>query len=93
MDDWLARYAAALAHGLPDDAASVDLGPAGDATVLELARLVELATDTETAALATFLAGVYAALKASSGNDARAAMDEAVRVAKRVVSGRSEPLA
>lgn len=85
MDDWLARYAAALAHGLPDDTPSVDLGPGGDAVVLELAEMVAEKTTPDNAPLAVFLAGAYAALKAGAGGDAGDAMAEALRVARRIL--------
>ena len=91
MDDWLARYAAALAHGLPDDAPSVDLGPGGDAVVMELVQLVDEGTPSGNGPLAAFLAGAYAALKAGAGGDARAALDEALRVARRIAPGADNP--
>lgn len=84
MDEWLARYAAALAHGLPERAPAVDLGDGGDTIVRGLADHVTDQADAETAALAVFLAGVYTALKTSAGDDARAALEEAVRVARRI---------
>lgn len=87
MDDWLSRFAAALAHGLPDDAPSVDLGDGGDAAVRSLFTAVAAQTDAETASLAAFLAGVYTALKTVAGDDSRAALDEAVRVARRISAG------
>lgn len=86
MDDWLARYAAALAHGLPEGAPPVDLGDGGDQIVRELFAAVDQAAGTDTAALAGFLAGVYTALKASAGEDAGAAVAEALKVAKRITS-------
>lgn len=86
MDDWLARYAAALAHGLPEGAAEVDLGEGGDQVVRQLFAAVEAAAGTDTAALAGFLAGVYTALKASAGEDAAAAVTEALRVARRMAT-------
>ena len=86
MDDWLARYAAALTHGLPDDAPAVDLGPGGDAMVRELARLVEDGAGPDSAPPAVFLAAAYVALKAGAGADARQAMEEALRVARRIAS-------
>lgn len=91
MDDWLGRYAAALAHGLPDDAPSVDLGPGGDAMVRELAGLVHDGAGADSAPAAVFLAAAYVTLKAGAGADARQAMEEAVRVARRISAPGSAP--
>ena len=84
MDDWLSRFAAALGEGLPADSAKIDLGPAGEDSVLELARLVGASAGFEHAPLAAFLAGCYVALRAGQGVEATKALEEAVRLARRI---------
>lgn len=85
MDDWLVRYAAALAQGLKESDPAVDLGPSGEDTVLDLARSVAHGTKRRDAPLATFLAGCYVALRVGEGADAAKALDEAVRVAQQLL--------
>ncbi len=81
--DFVARYAAALGEGLTEGTA-IDLGDGADAAVAELAALVSRRGEQEDAAAAAFLAGCYVALRVNEGADARKALDEAVRVARRL---------
>ena len=91
MDGWLARYASALAQGLVESDAQVDLGDGGEDQVLKLASVVAHGSERRNAPLATFLAGCYVALRVSEGADAAKALDEAVRVAHRLLP--QEPVA
>ena len=85
MDDWLGRFAAALAQGLTTAGASVDLGPNGDEAILDLARRVAHGTERANAPLAAFLVGAYVGLRVAEGTDATAALEEALRVARRLL--------
>ena len=84
MDEWLARFAAALGEGLPADAPEIDLGPAGEQLVLDMARLVQEQTGADQVPLAAFLTGLYVALRAAKGTDPGRALEEAMRVARRL---------
>lgn len=83
----MGRYAAALAHGLGEGVPSVDLGPDGDRLVLELADAVSQPGGSRDVPLATFLAGCFVALRAAEGGDPEKAMEEALRVARRLSGG------
>lgn len=84
MDEWLARFAAALGEGLPADAPPIDLGPAGEQLVLEMAKVVGDQAGADHVPLASFLTGLYVALRATKGAEPARALDEAVRVARRL---------
>ena len=85
MDGWLARYASALAQGLMESDAQIDLGEGGEEQVLGLAGKVAHGSERRNAPLATFLAGCYVALRVSEGAEAAKALEEAVRVAQRLL--------
>lgn len=91
MDEWLGRYVAALARGLDEDTPPVDLGPGGEDSVLDLARLVADGAHPKNIPLACFLAGCYVALRVSKGQDAAGALDEARRVARRLLPDPPQP--
>lgn len=84
MDEWLFRFAGVLGEGVPADAPAIDLGPEGEQLVLDMARLVGEQVGGDHIALASFLTGLYVALRATGGTDPARALEEAVRVARRL---------
>jgi hypothetical protein len=89
MDDWLSRFAAALGEGVPADAPAIDLGPEGEELVLELGRIVREQSGDVHVPLASFLTGLYVALRATRKTDPARALEEAVRVARRMTPNRT----
>lgn len=91
MDDWLDRYAAALAQRLGRDEASLSIPREAVKTILDLARMVAHGTERVNAPLASYVAGRYAAARAVDGIEAAAAVAEAREVAEALLAtGSSE---
>lgn len=80
MNDWLDRYAGALAQSMEGPARpGLEWGETN--VVLDLARIVAHGTERKNAPLATFVAGRYSALRESTGVDRSKALAEAMEVA------------
>lgn len=77
MDDWLARYAAALEERLGRAGPRVRLPPDAVSPLLALARDVAHATERRNAPLAAYLVGRYVALREAGGADPAEALAEA----------------
>ncbi|MDP8961683.1 MAG: DUF6457 domain-containing protein [Actinomycetota bacterium] len=78
MSDWLRRYAVALGQE-PLTGQEV-------AAILELARDVAHGTERKLAPLSTFLAGIHAAGHLGEGGVRAAAINDAIEIARRLVS-------
>lgn len=81
VDDWVQRYASALAARLEEDASSPLDGDAA-ARILRLARVVAHGTERVNAPLASYVAGWYAAARMREGAGAAEAVREATVVAE-----------
>lgn len=80
MNDWVERYAAALAAHLDDADPRAPLTPETVELVLDLARVVAHTTERRNAPLATYLAGIFAASRMAVGSDAASAVREALSI-------------
>lgn len=83
MNDWIARYAAALARRL-DGPAAAPMTAEVTELILDLARVVAHGTERKNAPLATYLAGDFASARAAQGGDTVDAIREALALVQEV---------
>lgn len=81
MDDWLDRFALALAERLGREQPEVRIPREAVKTILDLARVVAHGTERVNAPLVSYMAGRYAAARESDGIAAADAVREALEVA------------
>lgn len=84
MNDWIARYAAALAGRLDGQGTPASLTAETVELVLDLARVVAHGTERKNAPLATYLAGAFASARVAQGGDVLAAVREALSMVQEV---------
>lgn len=85
MDDWMSRYATALAERMDSPPAASPLTPELSELILDLARVVAHTTERKNAPLAAYLAGAFASARSAQGADAAEAVREALSVVQDLV--------
>jgi hypothetical protein len=85
MDDWFENYAAALEERLHSSEPAVHLPSALEKPILALARVVAHGTERKNAPLAAYVAGRYVVARSAQGVDEKAAMDEALEIARSIM--------
>ena len=90
LEEFLERFAAELGSRLDASGRSIAIPQGSKARLLELARDVAHGTERKNAPLAAFIAGGYVFARSGDGVDGTAAVDEAVQVARSLLSSEDE---
>jgi hypothetical protein len=85
VEDWFETYAAALEERLREPEPTLRLPRALENPILALARVVAHGTERKNAPLAAYVAARYVAARGAQGVDERAAMKEAVEIARSLI--------